>query len=92
MFRIAVLFAILVAVAQAFTVPSRAASGPAFARVQTAQKMMVDPSEMMTAVSQTSHLVAANADDFGGITFPILGLLTIGGIIIYFAPPLADPK
>lgn len=41
-------------------------------------------------VSEVSHLIAAQVNDFGGYTGPVLGLLAIGVIISVLTPPVKD--
>jgi len=38
----------------------------------------------------SSITLAASANDFGGYTFPVVGLLLLVGVIVSLSPPLAD--
>jgi len=55
--------------------------------------MMIEGSEMAVSnVVQNANLVAANVQDFGGYLFPVFGLLSLAGLILFLSPPLADPN
>mmetsp|Transcript_9281 Transcript_9281/g.15550 ORF Transcript_9281/g.15550 Transcript_9281/m.15550 type:complete len:93 (-) Transcript_9281:162-440(-) len=91
MYRVAVFFAIFIAVAQAFVAPAnRAVASPAFTRVEAPKMMMVPADNVVSNVAANANLIASTADDFGGYLFPIIGILSLGAIILYLAPPLAD--
>lgn len=67
-----------------------AVATPAFARA-TAPKMMVEGADVaISNIAANANLVASSSSDFGGYLFPIAGILSLGAIILYLAPPLAD--
>jgi hypothetical protein len=43
-----------------------------------------------SSVAASSNMVAANISDFGGLLFPVFGLICLAGLILYLAPPLID--
>jgi hypothetical protein len=43
-----------------------------------------------SSVAASSNMVASNINDFGGLLFPVFGLLLLGAIILFLAPPFAD--
>ncbi|CAM9119509.1 unnamed protein product [Discosporangium mesarthrocarpum] len=67
----------------------------------TDMKMSLESfADIMPAVPAEAHnqlvelsnnlLLASSPSDFGGYTGPVIGLLTIGAIILVLSPPLAD--
>jgi len=55
--------------------------------------MMVEGADVaVSTVAQNANLLAANVQDFGGYLFPVFGLLSLGALILYLSPPLADPQ
>jgi hypothetical protein len=43
-----------------------------------------------SSVAASTNMVASNVADFGGYLFPVFGLLALGGLILFLAPPLVD--
>mmetsp|Transcript_1097 Transcript_1097/g.1381 ORF Transcript_1097/g.1381 Transcript_1097/m.1381 type:complete len:91 (+) Transcript_1097:43-315(+) len=85
------LFSLLVAAASAFVAPVNQAV--AFNRASTveAPKMMIDGSVLDSAV-QTANLIATSSDANGGAFFPVAGIVSLAGLILYLAPPLVDSE
>ncbi|KAK1745479.1 hypothetical protein QTG54_003403 [Skeletonema marinoi] len=85
------LFSLLVAAASAFVAPANQAV--AFNRASTveAPKMMIDGSVLDSAV-QTANLIATSSDANGGAFFPVAGIVSLAGLILYLAPPLVDSE
>ncbi len=55
--------------------------------------MMMEGSDFAVSnVAQNANLVASNVQDFGGYLFPVFGLLSLGALILFLSPPLADPE
>ena len=52
--------------------------------------MMVDPALVESAVATTNNLLATAAGDNGGFFFPAAGLISVGALILYLAPPLKE--
>ena len=64
---------------------------PAFAARTESPKMMVEGADVAVSnVAQNANLIASNVGDFGGYLFPVFGLLSLGALILFLAPPLAD--
>jgi len=65
----------------------------AFNRASTveAPKMMIDGSVLDSAV-QTANLIATSSDANGGAFFPVAGIVSLAGLILYLAPPLVDSE
>jgi hypothetical protein len=58
-----------------------------------APKMMMEGTDFAVSnVAQNANLVASNVQDFGGYLFPVFGLLSLGALILFLSPPLADPE
>jgi len=58
-----------------------------------APKMMLDGTDMAVSnVVQNANLLASDVQDFGGYLFPVFGLLSLGALILFLSPPLADPE
>ena len=93
MARTLLILALFVAAASAFVNPaSNAVASPAFTRT-TAPKMAFDVTEIANSVSSVasnSNMIATQVSDFGGYTWPVFGIIALSGVILYFAPPLAD--
>jgi len=51
--------------------------------------MMVDGSVLESAV-QTANIIATSSGDNGGLFFPAAGLLSLGALILFLAPPLKE--
>mmetsp|Transcript_3808 Transcript_3808/g.5729 ORF Transcript_3808/g.5729 Transcript_3808/m.5729 type:complete len:95 (-) Transcript_3808:204-488(-) len=92
MARILFLFAIIIAAASAFVQPANyAVSRSTFQARTEAPKMMVEGSDLAIAdIAQNANLLAADVQDFGGYLFPVFGLLSLGALILFLSPPLAD--
>jgi len=58
---------------------------PSLFQAQIVTKM--SPVDIAPEVTQ-NLLIAAKSTDFGGFTGPIVGLLTVFGLILVLAPPL----
>jgi hypothetical protein len=43
-----------------------------------------------STIAQSTQLIATSNGDFGGAFFPVLGLASLGALILFLAPPLAD--
>jgi hypothetical protein len=43
-----------------------------------------------SSVAASSNMVASNISDFGGLAIPIVGLMSLAGLILFLAPPFAD--
>ena len=41
-------------------------------------------------IAQNTQMIASSSSDFGGMLFPVFGLVTLGAVILVLAPPLAD--
>ena len=66
-------------------------SNPAFTRVEAPKMSFDEVADIATSsIAQSSQMVASNAGDFGGALFPVFGLVTLGAVILFLAPPLAD--
>jgi hypothetical protein len=53
--------------------------------------MMIEGADVAVSnVAQNANLIASNVQDFGGYLFPVFGLLGLGALILFLAPPLAD--
>jgi hypothetical protein len=67
-------------------------SSPAFVGRDAPKVNMMDPMADFSAssVAASSNMIASNTNDFGGLLFPVFGLLFLGAIILYLAPPFAD--
>jgi len=53
--------------------------------------MMIDGSVLDSAV-QTANLIATSSDANGGAFFPVAGIVSLAGLILYLAPPLVDSE
>jgi len=54
---------------------------------------MLDGTDMAVSnVVQNANLLASDVQDFGGYLFPVFGLLSLGALILFLSPPLADPE
>tara|TARA_B110001452_G_C14814270_1_gene284200 strand:+ start:95 stop:265 length:171 start_codon:yes stop_codon:yes gene_type:complete len=53
---------------------------------------LIEPTAIADFSTQvaSSQMVAASVADFGGYFFPIIGLGSLAGLILFLAPPLAD--
>ena len=61
--------------------------------VRDAPKMnLIEPTAIADFSTQvaSSQMVASSVADFGGYFFPIIGLGSLAGLILFLAPPLAD--
>ena len=59
----------------------------------TPAKMMVEGSDIAVSnVVSNANLIASNVSDFGGYLFPVFGILSLAGLILFLSPPLADPE
>lgn len=38
----------------------------------------------------SSQMIASSVGDFGGYFFPLFGIVSLAGLILFLAPPLAD--
>lgn len=55
--------------------------------------MMLEGSDFAVSnVAENANLLASNVQDFGGYLFPVFGLLSLAGLILFLSPPLADPE
>jgi hypothetical protein len=63
-------------------------TSPAFARSTTAKNMI--PMEVMDSVAQSTNMIASASGDFGGYSYPIIGLACLATLILFLSPPLAD--
>eukprot|EP00542_Grammatophora_oceanica_P016877 CAMPEP_0194040670 /NCGR_PEP_ID=MMETSP0009_2-20130614/12632_1 /TAXON_ID=210454 /ORGANISM="Grammatophora oceanica, Strain CCMP 410" /LENGTH=92 /DNA_ID=CAMNT_0038683881 /DNA_START=66 /DNA_END=344 /DNA_ORIENTATION=+ len=91
MIRSLFLFALFVVAASAFVAPAnRALSQPAFARAQAPKMTLIEADVAVSSIANNANLIASSVTDFGGYLFPVFGLLSLGGIILFLAPPLAD--
>ena len=43
----------------------------------------------VSTIAQNANLIATASTDFGGYTYPIVGIAFLGAVILYFSPPLA---
>ncbi|CAB9513171.1 expressed unknown protein [Seminavis robusta] len=84
MIRALFVFALIIAVAQAFVTPATQALSAA--KVEAPQMSF----DSFAEIAQSSQMIASNAGDFGGALFPVFGLATLGAIILVLAPPLRD--
>ena len=69
------------------------ASRTAFTSSETSAPQMVPEQfavEVTNFATQNSALIATSENDFGGLLFPVFGLLGLGALILFLAPPLAD--
>jgi hypothetical protein len=58
---------------------------------RTEAKMMVESTDFaISNIAQNANLVATSVSDNGGYFWPIFGILSIAGLILYLSPPLAD--
>ena len=67
--------------------------GPAFvAREAPKVNMMENVAADFTSnvAAASSNVVASSVTDFGGYLFPVFGIISLGALILYLAPPLAD--
>lgn len=46
--------------------------------------------DAISTFAQNANLVATSADDFGGYSYPIAGLIILGAVILLLSPPLAE--
>lgn len=46
--------------------------------------------QVVVKASDVATVIAAKESDFGGYTFPVIGLLVIGIIIAVLTPPVKD--
>lgn len=53
-------------------------------------KMMAEAVDVVSQVADNAQLIASSVSDNGGYFFPVAGLGSLGAIILYLAPPLAD--
>lgn len=51
--------------------------------------MLIDGSVVESAVN-TANLIATSNGDNGGFFFPAAGLISLGALILYLAPPLKE--
>ena len=59
----------------------------------TPAQMMVEGSDVAVSnVASNANLIASNVSDFGGYLFPVFGILSLAGLILFLSPPLADPE
>lgn len=52
--------------------------------------MMAETVDVISQVADNAQLIASSVSDNGGYFFPVAGLGSLGAIILYLAPPLAD--
>jgi hypothetical protein len=53
--------------------------------------MMIESTDFAVSnIAQNANLVATSVNDNGGYFWPIFGILSIAGLILYLSPPLAD--
>mmetsp|Transcript_13961 Transcript_13961/g.14144 ORF Transcript_13961/g.14144 Transcript_13961/m.14144 type:complete len:100 (-) Transcript_13961:257-556(-) len=97
MARFLFFLALIIAAASAFVAPAHqatlGASRTAFTSSETSAPQMVPEQfavEVTNFATQNSALIATSSDDFGGLLFPVFGLLGLGALILFLAPPLAD--
>lgn len=64
-------------------------SSPAFARTAE-MKMMPEAAEFVSQVASNSHLLATSVSDNGGYLWPVFGIGSLAGLILFLAPPLVD--
>ena len=67
-------------------------SAPALVAREAPQLNMIDPSAVTEFSNQvaSTQMIAASVGDFGGYFFPVVGLGSLAGLILFLAPPLAD--
>eukprot|EP00561_Arcocellulus_cornucervis_P010528 CAMPEP_0185812166 /NCGR_PEP_ID=MMETSP1322-20130828/8911_1 /TAXON_ID=265543 /ORGANISM="Minutocellus polymorphus, Strain RCC2270" /LENGTH=94 /DNA_ID=CAMNT_0028508671 /DNA_START=33 /DNA_END=317 /DNA_ORIENTATION=+ len=82
------------ATASAFVAPaSNGVAAPRAFKPTTPAKMMVEGSDIAVSnVVSNANLIASNVSDFGGYLFPVFGILSLAGLILFLSPPLADPE
>jgi hypothetical protein len=51
--------------------------------------MIIDGSVMESAAS-TANLIATSAGENGGFFFPVAGIVSLAGLILFLAPPLKE--
>jgi len=75
-----------------FLVPSDPAAPRAFQPRAEAPKMMVEgvDSVAVSNVADNANMLASSVTDFGGYLFPVFGILSLCGLILFLAPPLVD--
>ena len=88
------LVAISLCLASCFVQPGMPLRAPAAAstmqRAQTAPNMMVEAETATTLLNTIGQLSASNSGDFGGYTFPIVGLGLLAATISFLAGPVED--
>ncbi|KAL9178773.1 hypothetical protein ACHAXT_003904 [Thalassiosira profunda] len=90
MMRNLFLLALLVAAASAFVAPANMAVASTRS-AQTAPNMMIDGS-ILESAANNANLIATSSGDNGGAFFPVVGIISLAGLILFLAPPLADAE
>mmetsp|Transcript_42953 Transcript_42953/g.62951 ORF Transcript_42953/g.62951 Transcript_42953/m.62951 type:complete len:93 (-) Transcript_42953:248-526(-) len=91
MSRVIFFFALLVAAASAFVAPGN--SRVALVRPSVEAPKMIPAEvvgELSTFAANGANLIASTEKDFGGYLFPVFGLGSLAGLILFLAPPLKD--
>ncbi|KAL7439182.1 hypothetical protein ACHAXH_009069 [Discostella pseudostelligera] len=83
------LFALLVAAASAFVAPANKAVAMSGRTAPVVPNMVIDGSVMESAAS-TANLIATSAGENGGFFFPVAGIVSLAGLILFLAPPLKE--
>lgn len=91
MFRTLFVFALCLISASAFApIANVAVAAPAFIAEAPQLDMMQNTITEFSNHVATTQMIASNNGDFGGYFFPLLGIGSLAGLILFLAPPLAD--
>jgi len=89
MFRTLLVFALCLISASAFAPIANHLVATPFAGAEAPQLMENTITEFSNQVAST-QMIAASVGDFGGYFFPLIGIGSLAGLILFLAPPLAD--
>lgn len=91
MFRTLLVLALCLFSASGFAPIANNAVAPAFVGQEAPQLHMMENTmtEFSNQVAST-QMIASNVSDFGGYFFPVFGIISLAGLILFLAPPLAD--
>eukprot|EP00532_Pseudo-nitzschia_australis_P007435 CAMPEP_0168166490 /NCGR_PEP_ID=MMETSP0139_2-20121125/2054_1 /TAXON_ID=44445 /ORGANISM="Pseudo-nitzschia australis, Strain 10249 10 AB" /LENGTH=91 /DNA_ID=CAMNT_0008083689 /DNA_START=61 /DNA_END=336 /DNA_ORIENTATION=+ len=90
MYRTLTLFALCIAAASAFApIAQQAIATPMVGQDAAPQFMENTITEFSNQVA-SSQMIASSVSDFGGYFFPLFGIISLAGLILFLAPPLAD--
>ena len=66
-------------------------ASPAYASATSAKMMPVEVVDVAVSnIAQNANLIATASGDFGGYSFPVIGIGCLAAFILYLSPPLAD--